>query len=58
MDPAASCPTCGQTSTLLVLGTRWDRLHRWRPWVLTCTELSLCARCDALVAVCRLWRAV
>lgn len=46
-----ACPACGQTTTLLALGTRWDRPHRWRPWVLTGTDLYLCARCDALVAV-------
>lgn len=51
MNESARCPACGLTTTLLALGTRWDRLHRWRPWILTCTQLSLCRRCDALVAV-------
>jgi len=51
MEAAASCPACGQPTTLLALGARWDRLHRWRPWALTCTQLYLCACCDALLAV-------
>lgn len=51
MDESAICPACGSIATLLALGKRWDRPHRWRPWILTCTQLCLCRRCDALVGV-------
>jgi hypothetical protein len=43
-----SCPACGHPAALLLLGTRSDHLHRWRPWTTTLTHLYLCAQCDAL----------
>ncbi len=42
------CPVCGQQA-LIALGVRYDRLHRWRPWITTITHLALCSACDALV---------
>lgn len=44
------CPVCGQPEALIDLGARYDRLHRWRPWIITMTRLALCSACDALVA--------
>ena len=44
------CPVCGQSEKLIALGVRYDRLHRWRPWITTITHLALCSACDALVA--------
>lgn len=43
------CPVCGQPAALIALGVRYDRLHRWRPWIITATHLALCSACDALV---------
>ena len=51
METIHSCPACRQPGALVALGTRRDRLHRWRPWVTTITHLYLCERCDAIVAI-------
>ena len=50
MHMASCCPVCARHSTLIALGTRRDRPHRWRPWITTLTHLYLCGRCDAIVA--------
>src|SRR5438128_2371384 len=46
-----SCPRCRQPDALIALGLRYDHPHRWRPWVMTITELYLCDRCEVLVAM-------
>jgi hypothetical protein len=43
------CPACGHPDTLLALGARYERPHRWRPWVTAATPLFLYDRCDAIV---------
>lgn len=48
MELQFDCPACGQQA--LLLGVRWDRLHRWCPWIIRGTPLYLCTRCDAVVA--------
>ena len=50
-ESADSCPVCGHTDALIPLGVRYDRPHRWRPWIIAPTHLSLCDRCDALAEV-------
>ena len=51
MEIRDSCPACGHPAALLPLGTRYDRVHRWRPWTTTLTHLYLCDQCDALLEV-------
>lgn len=46
-----TCPACGCAEPLLALGARYDRPHRWRPWITARTDLYLCDRCDAIVTV-------
>lgn len=46
-----ACPACGRAEALLALGARYDRPHRWRPWITARTDLYLCDRCDAIVTV-------
>jgi hypothetical protein len=46
-----ACPVCGCAEPLLALGARYDRPHRWRPWITARTDLYLCDRCDAIVTV-------
>jgi hypothetical protein len=46
METRDSCPACGHPAALLPLGTRYDRLHRWRPWTITLTRLYLCEQCN------------
>lgn len=51
MATLSHCPACTQPDTLITLGVRYERPHRWRPWVTTLTQLYLCAHCEALVAI-------
>lgn len=45
------CPSCGHPDALIALGVRYDHPYRWRPWVIRPTHLTLCDKCDALVAL-------
>lgn len=45
-----TCPICGPRAVLIPLGTRLDRPHRWRPWVIVETQLALCPQCEAIAA--------
>lgn len=49
MESRFDCRACGQQA--LLLGVRWDRPHRWRPWIIRGTPLYLCTRCDVVVAL-------
>ena len=51
MDPIQCCPVCGQSDTLILLGSRDDHPHRWRWWRTALTLLYLCERCDVLLEV-------
>jgi hypothetical protein len=51
METRDSCPACGHPAALLPLGTRYNRLHRWRPWTITLMGLYLCEQCDTLLEV-------
>lgn len=46
-----TCPACGRAGALLPLGARYDRPHRWRPWISARIDLYLCDHCDAIMAV-------
>lgn len=50
MDLIACCPICSGRGVLIPLGVRYERPHRWRPWVIRSIPLYLCRHCDALVA--------
>jgi hypothetical protein len=49
METVLCCPACGQPDTLILLGSRDDRPHRWRWWSTTVTLLYLCEHCDVLL---------
>ena len=51
MDTLYCCPACGQSDTLILLGSRDDHPHRWRWWSTAITLLYLCERCDVLLEV-------
>jgi len=51
METVHCCPACGQPDTLILLGSRDDRPHRWRWWSTALTLLYLCERCDVLLEI-------
>jgi len=51
MNTLHCCPACAQPDTLVLLGSRDDRPHRWRWWSPAITLLYLCERCDVLLQV-------
>jgi hypothetical protein len=51
MDSVLCCPACGQSDTLILLGSRDDRPQRWQWWSTALTLLYLCEQCDVLLEI-------